>query len=1042
MDHKTVPGPKQQSKKNVPNPTLENVAEEVLNGMMCHYEPPDPKRFRRQVKRGILRQPTVAGGKKQQQQAQKGAPRNRVRWEDEKVPTVEGKAAATDASKQDPPTMNPVCGGFGQVCYDAGIEAGCVPDSSNPKKKQMNATEAIAVAKAKSPRNNRSSDEELVFDEEGNLTYSNPKKKGLPPPPPPPPPPPRERELFMPQLCGVRIKCGDDDVSNDPPLPALASPSSSFDTSNLVSNLASPKRSSKEDDETNSLLDDEEDEAEDPDKQPVVTRKESPKAATRKTTRKKIEWVDFAELKESIDDWESHSPASSFFRRVFPLKKTIEKKAVPTRRNSMDSSSEGDSDTSERRGRHASRGRSRSRSRSPFRRNKSKEGDVDKVDRYHDRSMSPDALARSDTTASKQKKFGFKFLKGVSPRSKKLSSEGDWDDSIPIVPPSFSDPPRTRGRSRSRSPKHLEIKQTRSHSPLQQRTRILPISDARDLPPLPEGGLQTLHPQITYPAFHPAHPLKQQQQRGGSGHSDDEMERMSFITANREGFENRPPHMGTQNSICGMAAPQVEDFDRQSFITSHRQAFDSSVPSAPYPGQQLVPAQISDDALERQSFITAHRQGFARGDDSDERQSFITAHRQAFDPVKVHNPGPVLNRAAVDLATMGPLTLSPGREPSPRRGRSRAPRRSRSPSPRRRSRSPSQKDQNTEHDPNHMMPMSAPPVMIYDPRTGMHHLPPPGYLPPVYEYPQSNPIQQFYAQQAMKGQLPIPYQHGPISTKPSQECIHCGPPGIPQTISGVSAQPVMNGSSSEPDRQEAVKEEELSWEERTRLAWERIRGGVEAAFNMEPTKPDGVEKDEDAENVQNPSPEGTLTSPEKRPQSPDKQIHESPPKQQSTLQPRSPISIVQQRVGSPQSILRTPSSEMRRVTFGEAQERIFYDDQDENRSQMTYPDPNRKKKKKRFRGTKLISGVLGKMKNTAGKVNSALSKSTDSESSSIYYSSSSSSPSQDSAAHYGDLQAVLSEQSSASSQQRYSNRQPQSQDKQVNPLREKNGRNA
>jgi hypothetical protein len=237
-----------------------------------------------------------------------------------------------------------------------------------------------------------------------------------------------------------------------------------------------------------------------------------------------------------------------------------------------------------------------------------------------------------------------------------------------------------------------------------------------------------------------------------------------------------------------------------------------------------------------------------------------------------------------------------------------------------------------------------------------------------------------------------------------------------------------------------AKVDDLSWEERTRLAWERIRGGVEAAFNMEPAKQtddkalasDSVSTDMKALPTQvNQPQQGQPTSEndkslQKQLPSPEKLTHTTQLPLPSSQ--RNPISIVH-RAGSPPKILRTQSGEMRRVTFGEPQEHIFYDDQDENRSQMTYADPYHRKKKRRFRGTRLISGVLGKVKHTA--VNLARSRSTDSQLSAV------SVPSSQESDHSNSSRA-LSDQSSFSSAQRNTNLHPQPQP--FNPLRDQNGR--
>ena len=61
---------------------------------------------------------------------------------------------------------------------------------------------------------------------------------------------------------------------------------------------------------------------------------------------------------------------------------------------------------------------------------------------------------------------------------------------------------------------------------------------------------------------------------------------------------------------------------------------------------------------------------------------------------------------------------------------------------------------------------------------------------------------------------------------------------------------------------------------------------------------------------------------------------------------------------------------------------LYYDDQDENRSMMSYPDIKTKKKMK-FRGAAMVSGVFGKVRNSSNKMQ--ISHSTSSESLGLLY---------------------------------------------------------
>ena len=151
-----------------------------------------------------------------------------IRWVD--GTEAKTKAAAAPSIVHPPVDSQPGCS-VTQACFDVGLEVGCGPghdqnETTAVEKKQMNAKEAIAVARAKSPRNNRKDTEDIVFDDDGNPRYSNPKKATvLPPPPPPPPLPPNKRERYFPELCGVCINCGEDEAH----IRVLASMSSSFD---------------------------------------------------------------------------------------------------------------------------------------------------------------------------------------------------------------------------------------------------------------------------------------------------------------------------------------------------------------------------------------------------------------------------------------------------------------------------------------------------------------------------------------------------------------------------------------------------------------------------------------------------------------------------------------------------------------------------------------------------------------------------------------------------------------------------------------------
>jgi len=98
--------------------TLEDVAEEMLNGMFCHYEPPDPSRVKRKH-RGILRTSSSNVSQRRKKTDSKS-----VRW--------------VDKTEEHKPPVEIRCN-VATNCVDAGIEAGCI----SPKKKEE-ATEILS----------------------------------------------------------------------------------------------------------------------------------------------------------------------------------------------------------------------------------------------------------------------------------------------------------------------------------------------------------------------------------------------------------------------------------------------------------------------------------------------------------------------------------------------------------------------------------------------------------------------------------------------------------------------------------------------------------------------------------------------------------------------------------------------------------------------------------------------------------------------------------------------------------------------------------
>jgi hypothetical protein len=229
-----------QSKPGVEKPknqTLEDVAEEMLNGMFCHYEPPDPRRVKRSSKKtktkGILRRPSMSrksnGNKKKVKSSEVV---KTVTWSE----SVEGPEVSPKNEDVDVPSAT--CN-VAQACIDAGIEAGCISQRK----------EKVVSSKSNSDKMNRSFNSvNTVIPSSSTPFATNPSNSQ-----PPPPPPPRRKERFYPSLCGVNITCGEDEeqmemIVND-----------SNNTAQKRSQSQTRRAHAAEEDDDNSLLQDEDD---------------------------------------------------------------------------------------------------------------------------------------------------------------------------------------------------------------------------------------------------------------------------------------------------------------------------------------------------------------------------------------------------------------------------------------------------------------------------------------------------------------------------------------------------------------------------------------------------------------------------------------------------------------------------------------------------------------------------------------------------------------------------------------------------------------
>lgn len=597
------------------NHTLEDVAEEILNGMFCTYEPPPT---RKEKTRGILRTPKMLRRNRSDQSFKS------VRWSD-------FDAKEEEEEEEDKAGMHPHldfhCNMTG-ACMEAGVESGCFSPGEH---------------EAKTGRG-----DVVVFDEEGNPTSIQNGKIGLPLPTPPLP---SSKEKILPHLCGVKINCGDDEEhmvevsksNRDGPSKTYHRPKQAYDY---------------EDETDNSLVDEEEAEAamearHKQQHQEILKRRME--KLRQKQERKQQRARKGSRTDDDID-WDDRasnvSGSSSFFRKVFNKKgNKEEREPASSDRKSLRSSRSPPPGRPSRKSVSFDEDDELDHVRSVRAQTNMRDEDWDeslpiiplKPQKVMRRSQSNERSTRSFLHDRETEKASNGFSKASRARDKQR-------DPSPVI---------TRTRSRSLDDKD-EIKSTRwSLAPKQKKqdSRSQSPGRRRSISPSrlrtgyvgePDGRQSSLTQNVmrNFNNMYPAHPL--------SRYKDDTMERESMITAHRRGLDG-----------CAASAIESDQMERQSYITAHRQGFAESLLKKAKAGSRsgLLHPKLKqlgyvnhDDAMERESCITASRQDFnqmrgsgqsssdlARINEHDrlERQSHIAEHRSVYDPVLSAGPANV-----------------------------------------------------------------------------------------------------------------------------------------------------------------------------------------------------------------------------------------------------------------------------------------------------------------------------------------------------------------------------------------------------------------
>lgn len=198
-----IKGP--SSSKSKPQTTaVEDLAEEMISGIFCHYEPPDNHKHK-----GILRKPRKGLRKSHRRNEsasqQSGSGHRRVRWSDD-----------TDKQEEEGGSADHPRGCVGPSFVDAAVAAGLVSPMSGGRYGEFDydLRETFSEDSQGNPIKPRKSraHHHVMYDDQGNPMAT---KAGVRAPQAPPLPPPRKKESFIPELCGVRIGFDDEDDEDD-----------------------------------------------------------------------------------------------------------------------------------------------------------------------------------------------------------------------------------------------------------------------------------------------------------------------------------------------------------------------------------------------------------------------------------------------------------------------------------------------------------------------------------------------------------------------------------------------------------------------------------------------------------------------------------------------------------------------------------------------------------------------------------------------------------------------------------------------------------
>eukprot|EP00977_Amphora_coffeiformis_P014678 scaffold4162_cov162-Amphora_coffeaeformis.AAC.11 len=820
-------GPIQGPHKKPQSNAMEDIAEEMINGIFCHYEPPDDHQTK-----SILRRPKSRRAHRDVS-INPSSSHRKIRWSDET------KAADTQSSDNNPFALNCVS----TNCVDAAVEAGIVSSPNHLGQMDYELRETFSEDSGVRPRKSRAH-HHVMFDDDGNPV---PTKPGVRVHAPPPRPPPKRKEMFIPELCGVHIGYNDEDYTDND------------EESDRSKDKQKKMRSSMEYERPNHSKYRPSYEYRDEDDNSLITE-EMAAEIRRQLRQEQSEQRQAVQLVhgsvDTRDDMPPPPPPPPPPPRPTQQQMSQAEQAIQDSRMSVidrhSRVNNGQTPSVSSKTSVASLTQKPETATSQRDYLEECRGNLRTVEQDWGSTNSADAVGQPNcahATANTMSAALVPVSKGVNSALEFCGSRDDWDESLPVLPcdltkkkqadePPKLDAPDSRDSQEENkplryTPNEIEDSEVGTelewHSPISKRRSFFKRGRNRDKHSSLPGRVEVVEDEAA------SQVSKTPSQK-------------SFL-----GFRSRSKSPGrkrifgrSRSSDINSGAGDDVEVDRQSFIGAYRDSID--ITEAPrseansnlhpaHPLKQGGPRRMSrDDMMERQSFITAHRESM--DSDGESKVQTITERLRRFRAQKAQREGG------------GPVDL----------------------------------DDDFDDE-------------------------------------------QFERQSMITA----------------------------------------HREKEEEKKKEEEKEPELTWEERTRQAWERIRSGLGLSTDegdekteelaktsdqaAQSTSPGDAKQVTDTKSFENSTAEETVqkeTAESKEDEDSKETLVEEEPTTLTTLAnlfASATMSSTDSKPSTPlKSILKSPSSE-KRVTFGQDQQRVFHDDQNENDSIIPVPESPASKKR-------------------------------------------------------------------------------------------------